>query len=391
MALINDAKKEIHAKIVYYGPGRSGKTTNLEFIYNKLKPEYRGKFKFMNTPSGRMVFFDFMRPELAAIRDFGIHFHIYTVPGESVDPSVWKSVLKGVDGIVFVADLDPCRTLENRRSLDSLEEYLQDYGTPLEEIPCIFQCNKRDAEGAVSVDEVRGLLDIGEVPVIPASARSGEGVLPALSEMVKMVLQRLRDLPLAQEPATVPAEQEAFSAVMAAEAETVAAPPESVGLDDDSDALTLEPVEEDVDYAAEPEIEEISLEPAMHELSIEPAPLAPEPEMTPLDEMEPAEPEMSALEGLEPAEPDIPAETAFQAPAWSFAEEPELAVPEETAAGYGEWKESGESGDMSAEIELAGEMESLGNGRFRLPLLVRCGEKEARSAICFDISLEKIG
>lgn len=390
MALINDAKKEIHAKIVYYGPGRSGKTTNLEFIYNKLKPEYRGKFKFMNTPSGRMVFFDFMRPELAAIRDFGIHFHIYTVPGESVDPSVWKSVLKGVDGVVFVADLDPCRTLENRRSLDSLKEYLQAYGTPLEEIPCIFQCNKRDAEGAVSVDEVRGLLDIGDVPVIPAAARSGEGVLPALSEMVKMVLQRLRDLPLAQEPAAVPADEETFPAVLAAEGETVAAPLEPIGLADDSDALTLEPVEEDADYGDEPEIEEIALEPETPHLTIEPAASVTAPEMSALDEMEPAEHEMSLLEGISPAASETASESSFQAAAWGFSRVSELSVPEETAAGYGEWKASGESGDMLPEIALEGEMESLGNGRFRLPLLVRCGDKEARSAICFDISLEKL-
>jgi len=81
MALVNDVKKEIHAKIVYYGPAKAGKTTNLEFIYNKLKPEYRGKFKFLNTSSGKMVFFDFMRPELAGVKDYSIHFHIYTVPG----------------------------------------------------------------------------------------------------------------------------------------------------------------------------------------------------------------------------------------------------------------------------------------------------------------------
>lgn len=378
MALVNDAKKEIHAKIVYYGPGRSGKTTNLEFIYNKLKPEYRGKFKFMNTPSGRMVFFDFMRPELAAIRDFGIHFHIYTVPGESVEPAVWKSVLKGADGIVFVADLEPARTLENRRSLDSLKEYLQDYGVRLDELPCIFQCNKRDAADAVSVDEVRTLLDIGNVPVIPAAARSGEGVLPALSEMVKMVLQRLRDLPLAQEPETAPAAVESVPDVAVMEetaGHSIALEPESLA--DDSETLTLEPVEEDVDYAMEPEPGEVARETPEPAFAAEPPPMV-------------AGLEMYGTEPPEPAESGIAVETEFQAPSWEYAQEPDLSTQEEPSSGYGEWSAQDAPGAGETEIELDGGIESMGNGRFRLPLVVRCGGKETRAALTFDVSLDKL-
>jgi len=358
MALVNDAKKEIHAKIVYFGPGRSGKTTNLEFIYNKLKPEYRGKFKFMNTPSGRMVFFDFMRPELAAIRDFGIHFHIYTVPGEPVEPAVWKSVLKGADGIVFVADLEPSRTLENRRSLDSLKEYLQTYGVPLDELPCIFQCNKRDVEGAVSIDEARNLLDIGDVPMIPASARSGEGVLPALSEMVKMVLQRLRDLPLGQEPEPVPVAGEPVPAAKVAEdPEECPLVLETESLPDDSELLTLEPVEEDVDYAAEPEPEELVQE--------TPAPAF-------------------------AAEPEAASATTSQSPFPGFAQESDLSAAEQPSAGSGAWSAPEEPEEDQAEIELDGGMESAGNGRFRLPLVVRYRGGETRAALTFDVSLEKL-
>jgi len=389
MALVNEAKKEIHAKIVYYGPGRSGKTTNLEFIYNKLKPEYRGKFKFMNTPSGRMVFFDFMRPELAAIKDFGIHFHVYTVPGESVDPSVWKSVLKGVDGIVFVADLEPSRTLENLRSMDSLKEYLQAFEMSWDETSFLCQCNKKDADGAVSVDEIRQLLDLGDVPVIPASARSGEGVLPALSEMVKMVLQRLRDLPLGREPETAPVVEEALPTAALAEETGDFTPLEPVSLTDDTDMLTLEPVEEDVDYtlepveegadyAVEPDAEEVLPEPAMPDFAVEPEPLC-------------AEQDKSAAEELEPAESGTGMATSFQIPAWGFAPEPELPVPAEASNGLGDWEVSGKPDELQVEIELEGGIEALGAGRFRLPLVVRCGERETRTALSFDVSLEKPG
>ncbi len=202
MALIHDIKREIHAKIVYYGPGCSGKTTNLEYVYNKLKPEYRGAFKFMNTPHGRMVFFDFMRPELAGIKDYSLHFHLYTVPGNVENAALWKNVLKGVDGIVFVADLDPSRTLENVRSLESLHHYLSGHGEEFSRVPCIVQCNKKDLGAAQSPDDIRSLFGTEHIKFVAASARSGEGVLSVLSEMVKLVIQKLRDLPVGEEQTT---------------------------------------------------------------------------------------------------------------------------------------------------------------------------------------------
>lgn len=379
MALVNDAKKEIHAKIVYYGPGRSGKTTNLEFIYNKLKPEYRGKFKFMNTPSGRMVFFDFMRPELAAIKDFSIHFHIYTVPGESVDASVWKNVLKGVDGLVFVADLESSRMLENRRSLDSLKEYLEGHGRCLEETPCIFQCNKKDVSGAITVDEIRNLLDVGAVPVIPASARSGEGVLHALSEMVKMVLQKLRDLPLVQEDETssAPEEPSTCAAVeQQAESASFTSGPETVP--DESELLIVEPVEDDIDYPMEPEMMETGaaeeLEP---DFPIEPAAMN-----APLEVLNEVP--------QEPAESVAGADAAFFAPSWGSVQEPESPESELSCTGFVDDVETEEEDSGEAELELESGLEALGNGRFRLPLVVRFRGKETRAAITLDVSLEKL-
>ncbi|MDD3294426.1 MAG: GTPase domain-containing protein, partial [Geobacteraceae bacterium] len=198
MALVNDVKKEIHAKIVYFGPAQSGKTTNLEYIYGKLKPEYRGAFKFMNTSSGKIVFFDFMRPELAGVEDYSVRFHIYTAPGEVSVPAIWKNALKGADGIVFVADADPSRMLENRRSLESLKCFLLEQGTKLGDVPCIFQCNKKDLADQSSLEQMKSLLEIDEFRMIPASARAGEAVLPTLSEMIKLILQKLRDLPAVQ-------------------------------------------------------------------------------------------------------------------------------------------------------------------------------------------------
>jgi signal recognition particle receptor subunit beta len=379
MALVNDAKKEIHAKIVYYGPGRSGKTTNLEFIYNKLKPEYRGKFKFMNTPSGRMVFFDFMRPELAAIKDFSIHFHIYTVPGDAVDATVWKNVLKGVDGLVFVADLESSRMLENRRSLDCLKEYLEAYGRHLEETPLIFQCNKRDVPGAITVDEIRNLLDVGDVPAIPASARSGEGVLPALSEMVKMVLQKLRDLPFAQEEETTPVPEESPSYAAVAHAEQSASLAAEPGTEpDEAELLIVEPVEEDVAYPQESEVTEPVAAEAMEPVIShgQAAMVAP---VEVLDE-----------KPQEPAEPEITVDAAFLAPSWGGVVEPEPAETETSFSDFEEVEGMEELDDADeAEIELEGAMEAMGNGRFRLPLVVRFRGKETRAALTLDVSLEK--
>lgn len=372
MALVNDAKKEIHAKIVYYGPGRSGKTTNLEFIYNKLKPEYRGKFKFMNTPSGRMVFFDFMRPELAAVKDYGVYFHVYTVPGETVDASIWKNVLKGVDGLVFVADMESSRMLENRRSLDNLKEYLEASGRRLDDTPCIFQCNKRDAADAVSIDEIRNLLDLGDAPVIPAAAKWGEGVLPALSEMVKLVLQRLRDLPVGRE------EEQAAAAAAPQEplqpaAEDVRPAVEPDTATEESELLVVEPVGEDVESG-----EEESAEPLLS---------APE---EPVAVEEPAlafaEPEFLAEEPEEPARDMVDVDAPFPAPAPGGVAE---AATEESFTPAMPDQVAGRPDTGAPEIELAGDLETLGKGSFRIPLVIRHDGTETRAAITLAISLEK--
>jgi uncharacterized protein len=372
MALVNDAKKEIHAKIVYYGPAKAGKTTNLEFIYNKLKPEYRGKFKFLNTPSGRMVFFDFMRPELAGIKDFSLHFHIYTVPGDVVDDAIWKNVLKGADGIVFVADMDPARMLENRRSLEDLRAHLAVHSTKLEEIPCIFQLNKKDLAGAMTPEDMKNLLESGDVLVLPAAARSAEGVLPTLSEMVKLILQKLRDTPLGEEEQSLsgPAEEpESCEDAVAEHAETLEPAAESAGIEETvalEPADTEEPLVLNEDLIAQEVLlaEESPVTTETVELTDDETSPSTDFDLTP--RMDGAEPTESIVESYEEPEPA----------SWATA----LSSPAEVL--------ESENEDFQPEIFLDGTLESLGNGRYCLPLVVRFADKEKRTCLTLSLGLE---
>jgi signal recognition particle receptor subunit beta len=374
MALVNDAKKEIHAKIVYYGPGRSGKTTNLEYIYNKLKPEYRGKFKFMNTPSGRMVFFDFMRPELAGIKDFSIRFHIYTVPGEVTDEAIWKNVLKGADGIVFIADSDPSRVVQNRVSLENLKAYLSSEGRHLGDIPVLFQGNKKDIPQAMPADEIRNLLDTGEFPFIPANAKGGEGVLPALSEMVKMMLQKLRDTLFTSEGETPPA-----PAVQESEApaeEPVELPvPEPEPMPEEPEPLHFE--EEYPSQATEPfafEFETVSEDSG----PVEEAPVTPVSELDrPQDQAMLSEPSEITVDAVFPAPMDITEESG------RGDEQGEALVPAM------EMNQSGDPDSIQPEILLSGVPELLGTNGLRLPLVIRYGDREMKTALTLNISLER--
>lgn len=365
MALVNDVKKEIHAKIVFFGPGGSGKTTNLEFIYSKLKPEYRGKFKFMNTPSGRIVFFDFMRPELAGIKDFSVRFHIYTVPGDVTDAAIWKNVLKGADGVVFVADLEPSRLLENRRSLESLKEMLSGYGAALGDTPCLFQCNKKDVIDASSIEQVQSLLDTADFRTVPASARSGEGVLPTLSEMVKMVLQKLRDLPLGLEEETPVVPPESEEAPPEPIEESIAP---TVVPDEELPALAVEPVEEPIVQSVEPiEAVAASME-SVGESTFQEIP----------SEM----PE-------ELVDEEITADMLVDAPVEMGTEKAEISESLLSTDAFSLAEQTCAPVDSEPEIEVAGEIVAIGAGQYRLPLVIRLGDKEVKTALSLDLSFEK--
>lgn len=209
MALINRTKKEINAKIAYFGPASSGKATSLEFVYKRLKPEYRGKLKAVSTQGDRMLFFDFTPAELGGIDGFTVRFHLYTAPGEVSHDATWKMVLKGVDGVVFMADSRPEMMAANVESMRRLKEILAAYNVSLSGIPCLVLCNKQDLPGAVPMEEMQRMLGTGSLPLLPAVAARGEGVLPALSTLVKSVLKKIReaDLGLPEEGVPVHVEE----------------------------------------------------------------------------------------------------------------------------------------------------------------------------------------
>lgn len=192
MAIFNYQKKEIGAKIVFYGPALCGKTTNVQYIHLKLNPKQRGELVSLATDSDRTLFFDFLPIELENIGGFKTRFHIYTVPGQVYYNSTRKAVLTGVDGIIFVADSQRSMAHENIESFQNLKENLQYYNRNLEDIPLIFQYNKRDMPDVLSIEELNKQLNQGSLPFFESVAVKGTGVLPTLTSCCKMVLQNLK-------------------------------------------------------------------------------------------------------------------------------------------------------------------------------------------------------
>ena len=192
MSFINYSSKEINCKIVYYGPGLSGKTANLKYIYDNSDPAARGKFISVSDEDSRTMFFDFLPMEMGDINGFRSRFHLYTVPGQIPYESSRKLILKGVDGIVFVADSQRERLDANKKSLAKLGEYLEDYGYSIDKIPLVFEYNKRDLAGAIGVDELSKELNTFSAPVFETVATNGAGVYDALKSITKLVLEELK-------------------------------------------------------------------------------------------------------------------------------------------------------------------------------------------------------
>jgi hypothetical protein len=192
MSFINYSSREINCKIVYYGPGLCGKTTNLQYIYNKTNPELKGKMISLATETERTLFFDFLPLALGQIRGFKTRFHLYTVPGQVFYDASRKLILKGVDGVVFVADSQIERMEANLESLDNLRVNLREQGYELEKIPYVIQYNKRDLPNAAPVAEMRRLLNAPGMPDFEASASVGTGVFETLKAIARAVLSDLR-------------------------------------------------------------------------------------------------------------------------------------------------------------------------------------------------------
>jgi len=192
MSFINYASREINCKIVYYGPGLCGKTTNLQYVYQKTAPEAKGKMISLATETERTLFFDFLPLALGEIRGFKTRFHLYTVPGQVFYDASRKLILKGVDGVVFVADSQEERLDANIESLENLKDNLEEQGYQLEKLPFVIQYNKRDLPNVSSVDELRNLLNADAVPEFEACATSGDGVFETLKAVAKLILIDLK-------------------------------------------------------------------------------------------------------------------------------------------------------------------------------------------------------
>lgn len=192
MTFINYASREINCKIVYYGPGLCGKTTNLQHIYDSTAPQAKGKLISLATETDRTLFFDFMPLELGTVRGFKTRFHLYTVPGQVYYDASRKLILKGVDGVVFVADSQEERMDANIESLYNLEENLKSQGYDLMKIPYVLQLNKRDLPNVISVEELTSELNRKNEPVYEAVASKGDGVFDTLKAVAKQVLTELR-------------------------------------------------------------------------------------------------------------------------------------------------------------------------------------------------------
>jgi signal recognition particle receptor subunit beta len=192
MTFINYASREINCKIVYYGPGLCGKTTNLQHIFESTAPQARGKLISLATETDRTLFFDFMPLELGTVRGFKTRFHLYTVPGQVFYDASRKLILKGVDGVVFVADSQEERMDANVESLYNLEENLKSQGYDLNKLPYVLQLNKRDLPNIIPVEDLTAELRRNGEPVVEAVASTGAGVFDTLKAVAKQVLTELR-------------------------------------------------------------------------------------------------------------------------------------------------------------------------------------------------------
>ncbi|MCK5879021.1 MAG: GTPase domain-containing protein [Holophagae bacterium] len=191
MAFINHSAKEINCKLVYYGPGLCGKTTNLQYIYNKTNPDLKGKMISLATETDRTLYFDFLPLNLGTIHGFKVRFQLYTVPGQVFYNASRKLILKGADGVVFVADSQEVRYEANVESLANLRENLEENNLKLEAIPYVLQLNKRDLPNITSMDDMAAALRFKGEPIFESVATDGPGVFETLKACAKQVLNKL--------------------------------------------------------------------------------------------------------------------------------------------------------------------------------------------------------
>jgi mutual gliding-motility protein MglA len=192
MSFINSVTREINCKIVYFGAGLSGKTTNVQYIYENTQSPGKGKLVTLSTENERTLFFDFLPLAVGDIKGYQARFHLYTIPGQTFYDISREFILKGVDGIVFVVDSLSERMEANLESFEALEKALERQGYDIHRIPLVFQYNKRDMDGVVAVDELEATFNIARRPSFEAVASRGEGVMETLQAVSQAVVQELK-------------------------------------------------------------------------------------------------------------------------------------------------------------------------------------------------------
>ncbi len=192
MSFIRYATKEVNCKIVYFGPGLSGKTTNVQYIYEHTQNEQRGKLVTLSTENERTLFFDFLPLAVGDVKGYKTRFHLYTLPGQIFYETSREFILKGIDGAVFVADSQSERMEANIESYETLEKSLDRQGYDVHKLPLVFQYNKRDLPGVVSIDELEGTFNPMKRPFFEAVASRGLGVMETLQAISQSVIRELR-------------------------------------------------------------------------------------------------------------------------------------------------------------------------------------------------------
>ncbi len=192
MSFVNYHTKEINCKLVYYGPGLGGKTTNIQYIYQKTSSQNKGQMITLNTENERTLFFDFLPLDLGEIRGFKTRFHLYTVPGQVFYEASRKLILRGVDGLVFVADSQVERMEANLESYQGLERNLAEQGYDVSKVPMVMQWNKRDLPNVVPVEDLQYQLNKKKFPAFEAVATTGQGVFETLKMVSKSVLLNIK-------------------------------------------------------------------------------------------------------------------------------------------------------------------------------------------------------
>ncbi len=192
MSFINYAAKEINCKVIYYGPGLSGKTTNVQYIYEQTQGDNKGKLVSLSTENERTLFFDFLPLSIGDVDGYKTRFHLYTIPGQTFYEVSRQFILKGVDGVVFVADSQSDRADANIESFESLERALDKQGYDILKMPLVFQYNKRDTGSKLSVTELEASLNPMQRPYFEAVASKGEGVMETLQEISQWIIRDLK-------------------------------------------------------------------------------------------------------------------------------------------------------------------------------------------------------